>query len=70
MPEEIKSYRCETCKKIYATLTAAERCEESHIHPVDIPEELFHFGEIEPRVLMVKMSDGSVIQYDMHVSVL
>ena len=70
MPEEIKSYRCETCKKIYPTVERAERCEESHIHPVDIPEELFNFGEVEPRVLMVKMSDGSVIQYDMHVSAL
>lgn len=69
MPKEIKSYQCETCKKIYPSVERAERCEESHIHPVDILEELFHFGEIEPRVLMVKMSDGSVIQYDMHMSV-
>ena len=70
MPKEIKSYRCETCKRVYATFTAAETCEESHIHPVDISEELFRSGEIEPRVLMVKMSDGSVIQYDMHMSAL
>jgi hypothetical protein len=55
---------------VYATFTAAETCEESHIHPVDIPEELFRSGEIEPRVLMVKMSDGSVIQYDRHMSAL
>lgn len=70
MPEEIKSYRCETCKKVYATFTSAEICEKRHIHPVDIPEELFKYGEVEPRVLMVKMSDGSLIQYDMHVSAL
>lgn len=70
MPKEINSYQCDTCKKVYATFTAAEICEERHIHPVDISEEFFNFGEIEPRVLMVKMSDGSVIQYDMHVSAL
>ena len=70
MPEEIKSYRCEICKKVYATFTSAEICEGRHIHPVNISEELFKIGEVEPRVLMVKMSDGSVIQYDMHMSAL
>lgn len=70
MPKEIKSYQCETCKKVYATFKGAETCECRHIHPVDIPEELFGAGAIEPQVLMVKMSDGSVIQYDMHVSAL
>ena len=70
MPKEIKSYQCETCKKVYATFSSPESCEWRHIHPVDIPEELFRAGDIEPRALMVKMSDGSVIQYDMHMSAL
>ena len=70
MPKEIKSYQCETCKKVYATVERAEICEESHIHPVDIVDELFNKGAIEPQGLRVKMSDGSVIQYDMHMSAL
>ena len=70
MPKEIKSYQCETCKKVYATVERAEICEESHIHPVDIVDELFNKGAIEPQGLMIKMSDDSVIQYDMHMSAL
>lgn len=70
MPKEIKSYQCETCKKVYATVERAEICEESHIHPVDIVDELFNRGAVEPYCLMVKMSDDSVIQYDMHMSAL
>lgn len=70
MPKEIKSYQCETCKKVYSTVERAEICEEAHIHPVDIVDELFNMGAVEPCGLRVKMSDGSVIQYDMHTPIL
>lgn len=70
MPKEIKTYQCETCKKVYATVERAEICEKRHIHPVDIIDELFNMGAVEPCGLMVKMSDGSVIRYNMHVSAL
>lgn len=62
------TYQCEVCGAYYYTEKECVECEHKHGVAVEIKDVYYKHGERYPKVLSVKMSDGTLKMYHADVS--